>query len=85
MNPLLFLLIAALPLPTAVISGDLGVADISPERTKGIIADVDVFSSNKPKGFKIDSVNCGTDFHPDNHNLKIQNLLLRQVYLDIEQ
>ena len=75
MKRLLLPLLAALALPTAVISGDLGVADISPERTKGIIADVDVFSSNNPKGFKIDSVNCGTDFHPNTHNLKIQDLL----------
>ena len=75
MKRLLLPLLASLAIPTAVISGDLGVADISPERTEGIISDVNIFSSKTPKGFKIDSVNCGMDFHPDNHNLKIQNLL----------
>ena len=75
MKRLLLPLLASLALPNSVISGDLGVADISPERTKGIIADVDEFSSNIPKGFKIDSVNCGMDFHPNTHNLKIQKLL----------
>ena len=75
MKRLILPLLASLAIPTAVISGDLGVADISPERTEGIISDVNVFSSKTPKGFKIDSVNCGTDFQPNTHNLKVQKLL----------
>ena len=75
MKRLLLPLLAAIALPTAVISGDLGVADISPERTEGIIADIDVFISNNQKGVNIDSVNCGMEFYPETWNLRIQNLL----------
>ena len=82
MKRLLLPLLVSFAIPAAVNAGDLGDADIIPERTKGIIADVDVFSSNSPKGYRMDHVLCGTDLIPHTHNLKTQKLLEEDQSID---
>ena len=78
MKRLLLSLLAALALPTAVVAGDLGVADLEPKGRRSVIADVDTFSEKGmfPTAHKdLYNVKCGIDFEVKKQNLKSQGLL----------